>query len=44
VPHPPDGDEAPTDLNRARLWLVEATQIVLRNGLDLLGVSAPERM
>ncbi|WP_194909375.1 arginine--tRNA ligase [Catenulispora rubra] len=40
----PLGGEAPTDLNRARLWLVEATQTVLRNGLDLLGVSAPERM
>ncbi|GIE79709.1 arginine--tRNA ligase [Actinoplanes philippinensis] len=37
------GDE-PTDLNRARLWLVEATRTVLANGLDLLGVSAPERM
>ena len=40
----PMGGEEPTDLNRARLWLVEATQITLRNGLDLLGVSAPERM
>jgi arginyl-tRNA synthetase len=28
----------------ARLWLAEATRIVLRNGLALLGVSAPERM
>jgi arginyl-tRNA synthetase len=40
----PRGDEAPTDLTRARLWLVEAARIVLANGLDLLGVSAPERM
>jgi arginyl-tRNA synthetase len=40
----PHGDDAPTDLNRARLWLVEATQTVLANGLELLGVSAPERM
>ncbi|WP_194897874.1 arginine--tRNA ligase [Catenulispora pinisilvae] len=40
----PIGDEKPTELNRARLWLLEATQTVLRNGLDLLGVSAPERM
>jgi arginyl-tRNA synthetase len=40
----PLGGEPPTDLNRARMWLAEATQIVLRNGLDLLGVSAPERM
>ncbi|VVC02808.1 Arginine--tRNA ligase [Candidatus Burarchaeum australiense] len=28
----------------ARLKLVKATQIVLRNGLNLLGVDAPERM
>jgi arginyl-tRNA synthetase len=40
----PQGDEPATDLTRARLWLVEASQIVLANGLDLLGVSAPERM
>jgi arginyl-tRNA synthetase len=40
----PQGDEPVTDLNRARLWLCEATRIVLANGLDLLGVSAPERM
>ncbi|GAA0802013.1 arginine--tRNA ligase [Spirilliplanes yamanashiensis] len=40
----PQGDEAATDLTRARLWLVEATRVVLANGLELLGVSAPERM
>jgi arginyl-tRNA synthetase len=40
----PMGDEPATDLTRARLWLVEATRIVLANGLRLLGVSAPERM
>jgi arginyl-tRNA synthetase len=40
----PQGDEAPTDLNRARLWLCEATRVVIANGLRLLGVSAPERM
>jgi arginyl-tRNA synthetase len=40
----PRGDEEVTDLHRARLWLVEATRIVLANGLLLLGVSAPERM
>ena len=40
----PQGDEPATDLTRARLWLVEATRIVLANGLGLLGVSAPERM
>ncbi|GAA3747854.1 arginine--tRNA ligase [Plantactinospora mayteni] len=31
-------------LTQARLWLVEATRIVLANGLALLGVSAPEQM
>ena len=40
----PMGDEAPTPLTAARLWLVEATRVVLANGLQLLGVSAPERM
>ena len=40
----PYGDEETTDLHRARLWLCEATRTVLANGLDLLGVSAPERM
>ncbi len=32
------------DLTLARLCLVKAVQIVLRNGLSLLGVSAPEKM
>lgn len=40
----PLGDEQVTDLHRTRLWLNDATGQVLRNGLDLLGVSAPERM
>ena len=40
----PRGDEHPTDLHRARLLLVAATRTVLANGLDLLGVDAPERM
>ena len=40
----PMGDEPATELTRARLWLVEATRVVLANGLGLLGVSAPERM
>jgi arginyl-tRNA synthetase len=31
-------------VHRTRLWLNEATSIVLRNGLEVLGVSAPERM
>ena len=34
----------PAELTRARLWLAEATQTVVANGLALLGVSAPERM
>jgi arginyl-tRNA synthetase len=40
----PKGDEDPTDAQRARLVLVQATRIVFENGLRLLGVSAPERM
>lgn len=40
----PLGDEEPADVHRARLWLVEATRVVLANGLGLLGVTAPERM
>ena len=31
-------------IHRTRLWLNDATGVVLRNGLELLGVSAPERM
>ncbi|WIM95638.1 arginine--tRNA ligase [Actinoplanes oblitus] len=40
----PKGEEPATDVNVARLWLVEATRTVIANGLALLGVSAPERM
>jgi arginyl-tRNA synthetase len=40
----PQGDQPATDLTHARLWLVEASRIVLANGLGLLGVSAPDRM
>ncbi len=40
----PQGDEDITELHRARLVLVAATRQVIANGLDLLGVSAPERM
>jgi len=40
----PLGDEEVTDLHRTRLWLNDAAGQVLRNGLGLLGVSAPERM
>jgi arginyl-tRNA synthetase len=40
----PLGDEPVSNLHRTRLWLNDATGQVLRNGLGLLGVSAPERM
>jgi arginyl-tRNA synthetase len=40
----PVGDGEITDLNRTRRWLNDATRTVIANGLDLLGVSAPERM
>ena len=40
----PQGDEPVRPVNEARLMLVAATRTVLANGLDLLGVSAPERM
>ena len=36
--------QAEENLKNARLKLVRATQIVLKNTLDLMGVSAPERM
>jgi arginyl-tRNA synthetase len=36
------GDD--THRSRARLFLVEAVRIVLHNGLELLGIHAPERM
>jgi arginyl-tRNA synthetase len=41
---PQNAQEEVTDLHRTRLWLNEATRTVLARGLDLLGVSAPERM
>lgn len=40
----PRGDEAVDDTHRTRLWLNDAVTQVLRNGLDILGVSAPDRM
>jgi arginyl-tRNA synthetase len=40
----PHGDEPVAPVNEARLMLVVAARTVLANGLDLLGVSAPERM
>jgi arginyl-tRNA synthetase len=41
---PREAGEEITDLHRTRLWLNEATRVVLSNGLGLLGVSAPERL
>jgi len=40
----PQGDDPVTELNIARLWLCAATRQVIFNGLELLGVSAPDRM
>jgi arginyl-tRNA synthetase len=40
----PMGDEPISSLHSARINLCAATKQVLKNGLDLLGVSAPERM
>jgi arginyl-tRNA synthetase len=40
----PRGDEEVQPVHKARLTLVGATRTVLANGLDLLGVTAPERM
>ena len=40
----PTGDEPVAPVNEARLMLVVASRTVLANGLDLLGVTAPERM
>ena len=40
----PQGEEPAGPVNEARLVLVAAVRTVLANGLDLLGVTAPERM
>jgi len=40
----PQGDEEAGELHRARLALCQATRQVIANGLEILGVSAPERM
>jgi len=37
-------DEKNPSLTQARLGLVKATKIVLKNTLDLMGISAPEKM
>lgn len=40
----PRSDEQVSEVNVARLWLCAATRQVLANGLELCGVTAPERM
>jgi arginyl-tRNA synthetase len=40
----PFGDEQLAPIHGTRLWLNDATGQVIRNGLALLGVSAPDRM
>ena len=40
----PQGEEPVSDLHRTRLWLNDAAGQVVKNGLDLLGVTAPERL
>jgi arginyl-tRNA synthetase len=32
------------ELSQARLWLAEGIRVILRNGLDLIGVKAPDSM
>jgi arginyl-tRNA synthetase len=40
----PMGENPVDSVHRTRLWLNNAATVVLANGLELLGVSAPERM
>jgi len=40
----PMGEEPISDIHRTRVVLCEATRQVIKNGLSMLGVSAPERM
>jgi arginyl-tRNA synthetase len=40
----PRGDEELAGIHVARLWLCAAARQTIANGLDLLGVSAPQRM
>jgi len=37
-------DDKNKDLTQARLALTEATKIILKNTLDLMGITAPEKM
>ena len=39
-----DRDDPVEPVHETRRWLNDATSQMLRNGLGLLGVSAPERM
>jgi arginyl-tRNA synthetase len=34
----------PPEITKARLVLARAARLVLRNGLDMLGIGAPDRM
>ena len=40
----PLGDAPVETVHRTRLWLNDASGQVLRNGLTLIGVGAPERL
>ena len=40
----PRGDEELSTVHVARLWLCAASRQTIANGLDMLGVSAPDRM
>jgi arginyl-tRNA synthetase len=40
----PVGEDPVQPVHRTRLWLNDAATTVIANGLDLLGVSAPEKM
>jgi arginyl-tRNA synthetase len=40
----PLSDKPVESIHSTRLWLNDAAGVVLRNGLGLLGVQAPERM
>ena len=40
----PLGEARVETVHRTRLWLNDATGQTIRNGLGLLGVSAPEKM
>lgn len=37
-------DTEEQELSKARLWLVDGLRVVIKNGLNLIGVRAPEKM